>query len=117
MTARKKKEKQPPEPKADGKKICHLRLYVAGSSTRSLAAIANLKRFCEDHLNDEYEIEIIDLEAEPQRAREDLIVAIPTLIRKLPAPLRRIIGDLSKTDRVLVGFDMQPAGPDRGGTP
>ena len=85
-----------------------LRLYVAGQTPRSLAALANLKRLCEEHLASRYEIEVIDLVQNPQLARGDQILAIPTLVRKLPAPMRKIIGDLSNTDRVLVGLDLRP---------
>lgn len=82
----------------------HLRLYVAGESEKSLRAFANLKAMCEQHLAGRYEIEIIDLVADPTRAAADDIVALPTLVRRLPEPLRRIIGDLSNTERVLVSL-------------
>jgi circadian clock protein KaiB len=85
-----------------------LRLYIAGQTVRSLAAIANLKRICEEHCAVEYVIEVIDLLENPQLARGDQIVAIPTLVKKLPAPLRRVIGDLSNVERVLVGLDLRP---------
>ena len=84
----------------------HLRLYVAGESPKSLRAFANLKQLCETHLADRYEIEVVDLIEHPRLARGDEIVAIPTLVRKLPAPMRKIIGDLSDTDRVLVGLQL-----------
>jgi circadian clock protein KaiB len=87
-----------------------LRLYVAGQTPKSMAALANLKRFCEKHLAGKYHIEIIDLIKDPTLARGDQILAIPTLVRKLPQPLRKIIGDLSDTERVLVGLDLRPAG-------
>ena len=83
-----------------------LRLYVAGQTQKSLAAMANLKRVCEDHLAGRYEIEVIDLMKNPQLAAGDQILAIPTLVRRLPAPLKRIIGDLSNTEKVLVGLDI-----------
>ncbi len=86
----------------------HLRLYVAGQTTKSLAAMANLKRVCEEHLAGRYEIEVIDLVKQPKLAAGDQILAIPTLVRKLPAPLKRIIGDLSNTEKVLVGLDIRP---------
>jgi circadian clock protein KaiB len=86
--------------------VWHLRLYVAGASPRSLRAFANLRRLCEEHLHDRYEIEIVDLEKRPSLAREDDIVAIPTLIRSLPRPMRRIIGDLSDTERVLLSLQV-----------
>ena len=85
-----------------------LRLYIAGQTPKSLAAIANLKKFCAEHLDERYTIEIVDLKKNPKLARRDDIVAIPTLVRKLPVPVRKIIGDLSSTERVLVGFDLRP---------
>jgi len=85
-----------------------LRLYVAGESERSRVAIRNLKKFCETHLRDAYSIEVIDLLKNPGLARGDQIVAVPTLVRKLPEPMRKIIGDLSNEDRVLVGLDLRP---------
>jgi circadian clock protein KaiB len=92
---------------ADAKKW-NLRLYVAGQTPKSIVALANLKRICDEHMNGQYKIEIIDLMENPQLAQKDQIVAIPTLVRELPAPLKRIIGDLSNTDRVLVGLDVVP---------
>lgn len=89
----------------------HLRLYVAGQTAKSLTAVANLKRVCEEHLAGRYDIEVIDLLQNPQLAAGDQILAIPTLVRRLPAPLKRIIGDLSNTDRVLVGLDIRPKPP------
>jgi circadian clock protein KaiB len=86
-----------------------LRLYVAGQTPKSVTAFANLKKICADHLEDKYRIELIDLLENPQLARGDQIVAIPTLVRNLPAPMRKIIGDLSNTERVLVGLDLRPA--------
>jgi circadian clock protein KaiB len=86
----------------------NLKLYVAGQSTKCLAAVRNLNRFCEAHLAGRYRIEVIDLLENPRLARDDQILAIPTLVRKLPEPLRRIVGDLSNTERMLVGFDLQP---------
>lgn len=85
-----------------------LRLYVAGESSASLTAFANLKLLCETHLKGRYEIEIVDLVEHPRLARGDEIVAIPTLVRQLPHPIRRIIGDLSDADRVLVGLQLRP---------
>lgn len=86
----------------------HLRLYVAGQTQKSLAALANLKRVCEEHLAGRYEIEVIDLLQQPQLAAGDQILAIPTLVRRLPSPIKRIIGDLSNTEKVLVGLDIRP---------
>jgi circadian clock protein KaiB len=85
-----------------------LRLYVAGQTPKSIAAISNLKRICERHLPGRYEVEIIDLIKDPALATRHQIVAIPTLIRQLPEPLKRIIGDLSNTEKVLVGLDIRP---------
>ena len=85
-----------------------LRLYVAGQTPRSLAAFANLKKICETHLRGKYRIEVIDLLANPELARADQIVAIPTLIRKLPPPVKRIIGDLSNREHTLVGMELVP---------
>ena len=87
------------------KKTYNLRLYVAGQTPKSIAAFANLKKICEEHFAGQYYIEIIDLLKEPHLASEDQIVAIPTLVRKLPSPIRKIIGDLSNTERVLVGLN------------
>jgi circadian clock protein KaiB len=87
-------------------KTYELRLYVAGQTPKSLAAFANLKKICEEHLSGQYKIEIIDLLKHPQLASGDQILAIPTLVRKLPQPIKKIIGDLSNTERVLVGLDI-----------
>jgi circadian clock protein KaiB len=84
-----------------------LRLYTAGQTPKSLAAIKNLKKVCEEHLAGRYEIEIIDLLKNPRLAKDDQIVAIPTLVRKLPDPVRKIIGDLSDTERALVGLQLK----------
>lgn len=86
-----------------------LRLYTAGQSPKSLTAFANLKKLCEEHLQGRYSIEVIDLTQNPQLAAGDQIVAIPTLVRKLPEPLRRIVGDLSNTERTLVGLQLRPS--------
>ena len=86
----------------------NLRLYVAGQTPKSIAAIANLRKICEQHLPGRYDIEIIDLMQDPALAMRHQIVAIPTLIRQLPEPLKRIIGDLSNTEKVLVGLDIRP---------
>ena len=88
-------------------KTWHLRLYVAGMTPKCRTALENLKRICEEHLQGQYAIEIIDLLENPQLARGDQILAIPTLVRQLPEPLKRIIGDLSDTERVLVGLDLR----------
>ena len=86
----------------------NLRLYIAGQTPKSVTALANLKKICEEHMQGQYRIEIIDLMENPHLARQDQIVAIPTLVRELPQPIRRIIGDLSNTPKVLVGLDLQP---------
>jgi circadian clock protein KaiB len=93
---------------ADEDGVFTLRLYVAGQSPKSLRAYANLKALCEEHLAGRYEIEIVDLVDEPERARSDDILAIPTLVRQLPLPLHKIIGDLSNTEGVLIGLRLSP---------
>ena len=93
---------------ANGKETWELRLYTAGQTPKSLAAMDNLRRFCDEHLAGQYRIEIVDLMANPRLAKDDQIVAIPTLVRKLPPPLRRIIGDLSDVERTLVGLQLRP---------
>ena len=85
-----------------------LRLYVAGATAKSVAALANLRRLCEEHLAGRYEIEVIDLLVSPKLAAGDQILAVPTLVRKFPEPIRKIIGDLSNEERVLVGLDIKP---------
>ena len=90
--------------------LVELRLYLAGQTPRSLAALANLKKVCKDHLAGKYRLEVIDLLENPQLARGNQIVAIPTLVRRLPQPIRKIIGDLSNTERVLVGLQLRPMG-------
>jgi circadian clock protein KaiB len=85
-----------------------LRLYTAGQSPKSLAALSNLKRICDEHLAGRYTIEVIDLMKNPRLAKDDEIIAIPTLVRKLPEPLRKIIGDLSNEERALVGLQLRP---------
>jgi circadian clock protein KaiB len=90
------------------KEFWELRLYVAGQTPKSLTAFANLKKICKEHLEGKYHIEVIDLLKNPQLARGDQILAIPTLVRNLPEPIKKIIGDLSNTERVLVGLDLRP---------
>ena len=89
--------------------VWELRLYVAGQTPKSITAFANIKRLCDEHLPGRYRIEIVDLLENPQLAAGDQIVAIPTLVRKLPEPLRKIVGDLRDTERVLVGLQLRPA--------
>jgi circadian clock protein KaiB len=96
-------EVQPGDPE-----FWELRLYVAGQTPKSITAFSNLKKFCEEHLPGKYHIEVIDLIQNPQLAKGDQILAIPTLVRKLPSPMRKIIGDLSNNEKVLVGFDLVP---------
>jgi circadian clock protein KaiB len=100
-------------PKGDGNRlppqeIFELRLYVAGQTPKSIAALTNLRRICAEHLTDRYTIEVIDLLKNPMLARGDQILAVPTLVKKLPSPMRKILGDLSNTERVLVGLDLKP---------
>src|SRR5205823_8143103 len=110
MPTTKKKTRARPRKSAPRKPVVwKLRLYVAGQTPKSIRAFANLKTLCEEHLKGSYRIEVIDLLEQPQLARGDQIIAIPTLVRKLPPPVRKIIGDLSDTERVLVGLDLRPA--------
>ena len=103
----KAKTKTPVEGRQPKPQVWKLRLYVAGQTPKSIRAFANLKALCDVHLNGRYQIEVVDLMVNPQLARGDQIVAIPTLVRKLPPPMRKIIGDLSSTERVLVGLDVR----------
>ena len=96
-----------PKARAAEPKLWQLRLYVAGQTPKSVAAFANLKRLCEEYLAGQFEIEVIDLIENPRLAKDDQIVAIPTLVRKLPEPIRKIIGDLSDTQRTLVGLQLR----------
>lgn len=100
-----KSKRRPPAQRPE--KAYELRLYVAGQTPKSLTAFANLKKLCEEHLPGQYHIEVIDLLKKPQLASGDQILAIPTLVRKLPHPIKKIIGDLSNTERVLVGLDLR----------
>jgi circadian clock protein KaiB len=88
--------------------VWELRLYVAGQTSKSVKAFANLKKICEEHLAGQYRIEVLDLLDNPGMARQDQIVAVPTLVRKLPKPMRKIIGDLANTERVLKGLEIRP---------
>lgn len=97
---------------SEGQDAWDLRLYVAGQTPKSMTALANLRRICEEHLAGQYKIEVIDILKEPHRAKGDEIFAVPTLVKKLPEPVRKIIGDLSNTDRVLVGLELLPRRPD-----
>jgi circadian clock protein KaiB len=102
------KPAKPAKGKAEEVAAFQLRLYVAGQTAKSLAAFSNLKRICETHLAGQYTIEVIDLIKTPQLAAGDQILAVPTLVRRLPEPIKKIIGDLSNEERVLVGLDVQP---------
>lgn len=90
------------------RKHWNLRLYIAGDTSRSIAALANLQRICDEYLAGQYHVEVVDLLKSPQLAAGDQIVAVPTLVRRLPPPLKRIIGDLSNSQQVLVGLDLRP---------
>jgi len=108
----KKKKKKTAGKRPAGEDVWNLRLYVAGQSAKCVAAVRNLNAFCEAHLAGRYLIEVIDLLENPKLARDDQILAIPTLVRKVPEPLRKIVGDLSDSERMLVGFDLrQQAAP------
>lgn len=97
------------ETEGTDKDYWELRLYVAGQTPKSVTALANLKKYCEQHLQGHYKLEVVDLLQNPQLAEGDQILAIPTLVRKVPIPIRKIIGDLSNEERVLVGLDIRPA--------
>ena len=103
------KTKKDTSGKSPDNDVWQLRLYVAGQTPKSLTAFANLKKICEEHLPGRYRIEVVDLLQQPQLAAGDQIVAIPTLVRKLPEPLRKIVGDLSNTEKTLVGLQLRPA--------
>jgi len=90
--------------------LWELRLYVAGMTPTSIRAFENLKRLCEEHMHGAYRIQVVDLLERPMLARGDQIIAVPTLVRRLPTPVKKIIGDLSNAERVLVGLDLRPAG-------
>lgn len=94
--------------KQEEPKAYELRLYVAGKTAKSVTALANLEKYCEEHLKGQYKIEVIDLLVQPQLAEGDQIFAIPTLVRKVPEPIRKIIGDLSNEEKVLVGLNIRP---------
>ena len=102
------KIKRPPKIPAIAADCWNLRLYVAGQTPKSLTAFANLKRLCEAHLAGRYTIEVIDLTKTPQLAQNDQILALPTLVRRIPEPVKRVIGDLSNLERVIVGMDLGP---------
>ena len=107
MTGEKKRRAPKAPPRRAGVEW-ELRLYIAGETAKCMAAFTNLKKLCDEHLEGRYRIEVIDLLKNPQLARGDQILAIPTLVRKLPSPIKKIIGDLSNAERVLVGLDLRP---------
>ncbi len=113
MTASTKTSETGDQGTVQEEKQWELRLYVAGQTPNSLKAFENLKKICEEHLAGQYRIEVIDLIENPTLARGDQILAVPTLVRKLPEPVKKIIGDLSNTERVLVGLDLRPVGGKR----
>jgi circadian clock protein KaiB len=108
MKGRKTKNSSERTRQVSQKAVWNLRLYVAGPTPRCLTALANLRKLCKEHLPGVYHIEVIDLLEKPKLASGDQIMAIPTLVRRLPTPVRKIIGDLSNTERVLVGLDLRP---------
>lgn len=108
MTSPKKQPAKPARAKKAPPERWLLRLYVAGQTPKSITAFANLKKICEQHLKGQYHIEIVDLVKNPTLAKGDQIFALPTLVRKLPPPVKKIIGDLSNTERVIVGLDVRP---------
>lgn len=108
MSGKSKRRLRVPRPQRSNGDFFELRLYIAGQTSRSLAALANLKRICEEHLQGRYRLEVIDLLEHPQLARGDQILALPTLVRKLPEPIRKLVGDLSDTESALVGLDLRP---------
>ena len=108
MTGKRKAPPKKSSRSADAEEFYDLRLYVAGQTVRSLAAITNLRKICKEHLEGRYRIKVIDLLEHPQLARGDQILALPTLVRRLPEPIRKLVGDLSDTDRALVGLDLRP---------
>jgi circadian clock protein KaiB len=107
MSAKSARPTRKPRKSKATEEFFDLRLYIAGQTARSLAALANLQRICDEHLEGRYRLEVIDLVERPQLARGDQIFALPTLVRKLPEPIRRLVGDLSDTERALVGLDLR----------
>ncbi len=111
MSAKRAVRTKKPRTSSGKEEFYDLRLYVAGQTGRSLTALANLQRICAEHLEGRYRIEVIDLLERPQLARGDQILALPTLVRKLPAPIRKLVGDLSDIERALVGLDLRARPP------
>ncbi|MBZ0156223.1 MAG: circadian clock protein KaiB [Alphaproteobacteria bacterium] len=106
----KARTKKPGRAHPMSEKIYDLRLYVAGQTPKSLAAVENLKKICEEHLKGQYRVEVIDIIKNPRLAEGDQIIAIPTLVRKLPPPLKKVLGDLSDKEKVFIGLDIRPHG-------
>jgi circadian clock protein KaiB len=113
MSAKSARQTRKPRKSKANAEFFDLRLYIAGQTARSLAALANLQRICDEHLKGRYRLEVIDLLERPQLARGDQIFALPTLVRKLPEPIRKLVGDLSDTERALVGLDLRPRASSR----
>jgi circadian clock protein KaiB len=113
MSAKSGRQTRKPRKSKVTEEFFDLRLYIAGQTARSLAALANLQRICDEHLAGRYRLEVIDLLERPQLARGDQIFALPTLVRKLPEPIRKLVGDLSDTERALVGLDLRPRAASR----
>jgi len=111
MSAKSARQTRKPRTTKASPAFFDLRLYIAGQTARSLAALANLQKICDEHLKGRYRVEVIDLLERPQLARGDQIFALPTLVRKLPEPIRKLVGDLSDTERALVGLDLRPRAP------
>ena len=111
MTPAPKRRPRKPAKPVKTEEFYDLRLYVAGQTARSLAALDNLRKICKEHLAGRYRIRVIDLLERPQLARGDQILALPTLVRRLPVPIRKLVGDLSDTERALVGLDLRPRAP------
>ena len=111
MSAKRTVRPKQPRVSPAAEEFYDLRLYVAGQTARSLAAVANLRKICKEHLAGRYRIQVIDLLERPQLARGDQILALPTLVRRLPEPIRKLVGDLSDVERALVGLDLRPRSP------
>ncbi len=111
MSAKRAVRPKKPRKAAEAEEFYDLRLYVAGQTARSVAALLNLRKICKEHLAGRYRIQVIDLLERPQLARGDQILALPTLVRKLPEPIRKLVGDLSDTERALIGLDLRPRPP------
>ena len=111
MSAKRTVRPKKPRKAVEAEEFYDLRLYVAGQTARSVAALTNLRKICKEHLAGRYRIQVIDLLERPQLARGDQILALPTLVRRLPEPIRKLVGDLSDVERALVGLDLRPRSP------